>query len=227
VNLPFCDQVAYSVPGNTKNFANSTFLAHFYDNYAATMYANFEKALAQIACEAPSTQRYSLVRNCSDCAAAYKSWLCSVTIPRCEDFSASGDWLQPRNLLQPFPNGETLDNSTISSFPNNSAWHQSRNPMIDTVVKPGPYKEVLPCEDLCYNLTQSCPSALGFTCARPGMNGFAQSYGIRGAQDANGELYCNYPGSAHYISPAPGRSGVLEWPVLLAFGASALVFGML
>lgn len=92
---------------------------------------------------------------------------------------------------------------------------------------PGPYKEVLPCEDLCYNLTQSCPSALGFTCPRPGMTGFEQSYGLRGAQDENGEIYCNYPGSAHYISSAPGGVGVIDPKVLAAMVGLALAFGLL
>jgi calcium channel MID1 len=218
LNLPFCDQVAYSVPSNPNSFANSTLLATFYDSQAQSAYANFERALAQISCEAPATQRYSLVRTCDDCAAAYKSWLCSVAIPRCEDFNTAGAWLQPRNLQQPFPNGDSLDAATLAGFPNTSATMSSRNPSIDEVVKPGPYKEVLPCEDLCYNLTQSCPSALGFNCPRPGMLGFNTSYGIRGQQDENGEVYCNYPGAAHVFSGS-GRIGV-GWPVgALAFVA--------
>ena len=42
--------------------------------------------------------------------------------------------------------------------------NSSRNPLIDQVIKPGPWKEVLPCEDVCYRLVQSCPAALGFAC---------------------------------------------------------------
>ncbi|KAJ9142542.1 Stretch-activated Ca-permeable channel [Coniochaeta hoffmannii] len=220
LNLPFCDQVAYSVPSNPNSFANATLLATFYDNLAQSAYSNFQKALAQISCEAPATQRYSLVRTCDDCAAAYKSWLCSVTIPRCEDFSTTDAWLQPRNLRQAFPNGETLDAATLAGFGNTSAVTSSRNPAIDEVVRPGPYKEVLPCEDLCYNLTQSCPSALGFNCPRPGMVGFNTSYGIRGKQDENGEVYCNYPGAAHVFSGA-GRIG--DGAVGLALGVVGLL----
>ncbi|KAB5563277.1 stretch-activated Ca2+-permeable channel component-domain-containing protein [Coniochaeta sp. 2T2.1] len=204
LNLTFCDQVAYSVPSNPFTFSsNATRLAQFYDSQASSAYADFLKALAQISCEAPSTQLYSLVRTCDDCAAAYKSWLCSVVIPRCEDFSTTSPWLQPRNLGQDFPDGEKLDAATLASFPNNSATMQSRNKLIDDVVQPGPYKEVLPCEDLCYNLTQSCPAQLGFNCPRPGMVGFNTSYGQRGRQDENGEVYCNYPGAAHLFSAAP------------------------
>jgi calcium channel MID1 len=157
------------------------------------------------------------VRTCDDCAAAYKSWLCSVTVPRCEDFSTTDAWLQPRNLAQAFPDGEVLDVAALRGFENSSATMRSRVPLIDEVVRPGPYKEVLPCEDLCYNLTQSCPSALGFECPRPGMVGFNTSYGRRGKQDENGEVYCNYPGAAHVFSAAGRlRPGVVGLTVMVA-----------
>ncbi|KAJ4306547.1 hypothetical protein N0V88_001351 [Collariella sp. IMI 366227] len=148
-DLTFCDQVAYSVPSNPK-FGNSSQLAHFYDAYAANIYANFNKSLSQIACEAPSAQRYSLARNCTDCASAYKDWLCSVTIPRCDDFSSTETYLQPRAISQPFPDGEVIDPSKIGvlSMKNTTSYNSSRNPLIDEVVKPGPYKELLPWVDV-------------------------------------------------------------------------------
>ncbi|KAK0727956.1 stretch-activated Ca-permeable channel [Lasiosphaeria miniovina] len=208
-NLTFCDQVAYSVPSNPNKFGNATVLGQFYDNYAATMYANFNKSLAQIPCEAVSSQRYSLATNCSLCAAAYKEWLCSVTIPRCEDFSHDAAYLHPRALVQPFPNGDVLDQEALAAvhFENTSAFNSSRNPMIDQFVQPGPYKEVLPCEDLCYKLAQSCPAAMGFGCPLPGDPSFASSYGQRSSN-----LSCNYQGSAHLRSaavPAPPISWAL------------------
>lgn len=228
LNLTFCDQVAYSVPSNPTTFADASLLAAFYDTGAQTAYANFEKAMAQISCDAPSTQRYSLVRDCDDCAAAYKSWLCSVSIPRCEDFNSNQTWLQPRNLLQPFPNGDVLDAGQLAAWPNTSATRNSRNPAIDEVVRPGPYKEVLPCEDLCYNLTQSCPSAMGFGCPRPGMVGFDGSYGVRGVQDENGEVKCNYPGAAHLFSDAPRIRTMPGWLVMgvSIFGVMVAVSGL-
>ena len=48
--------------------------------------------------------------------------------------------------------------------------------MIDAQINPGPYKEILPCIDLCYNLEQSCPAALGFACPLEG-HGMNYSYG--------------------------------------------------
>ncbi|KAL2266559.1 hypothetical protein VTJ83DRAFT_5911 [Remersonia thermophila] len=211
VDLAFCDQVAYAVPSNP-NFGNSTKLAQFYDDYAATMYANFNKSLAQIACEAPPSQRYSLSRNCTDCAAAYKDWLCSVAIPRCEDFDNQAGYLQPRAVFQPFPDGSTLTPEELSAanVRNTTLFTASRNPLIDEVVKPGPYKELLPCDDVCYKLVQSCPAAMGFSCPVPGDIGFKGNYG---QHTPGGGLTCNFPGSAHLRSGS-GRmasGGMRRW----------------
>ncbi|GKT85069.1 calcium influx-promoting protein ehs1 [Colletotrichum tofieldiae] len=50
-DLQFCNETEYAVPANA-NKMNITQLAQFYDNYARDMYANFQKQLAQVACEA-------------------------------------------------------------------------------------------------------------------------------------------------------------------------------
>ncbi len=67
--------------------------------------------------------------------------------------------------------------------------------MIDAEIHPGPYKELLPCKDICYNLTRSCPAALGFACPLEG-HGLSYSYGN---PYSGGEISCN--------SPWPGMSG--------------------
>ena len=225
LNLEFCDQVAYSVPSNPNNpdFANSTQLAKFYDDYAAEMYRNFNRSLQQVACEAPSTQRYSLARNCTDCAVAYKDWLCSVTIPRCEDFDSGADYLQPRAMAQRFPNGEVLGGAIRDKFPLADTWayNSSRNARIDEIIKPGPYKEVLPCDDLCYNIVQSCPAVMGFSCPLPGDIGFAHSYGRRTPSGDGAGITCNYPGSAHVFSAA--TSARVPWLMGLAATAGSLL----
>ncbi|KAL2197595.1 stretch-activated Ca-permeable channel [Corynascus similis CBS 632.67] len=221
-DLTFCDQIAYSVPSNP-NFGNSTKLAEFYDNYARSAYANFEKSLAQVACDGPSSQRYSLARNCTDCAAAYKDWLCSVAIPRCEDFSNTASYLQPRAIDQPFPNGEKLDAEALALMPKTPAYMSSRNPLIDDIIKPGPHKELLPCDDLCHKLVQSCPASMEFGCPLPGTIGFAGNYAKR---DTSEGLTCNFPGSAHFPPaqfPSAGGRAVLNWGVM----AGALMVGLL
>ncbi|RMD42853.1 hypothetical protein DV735_g2253, partial [Chaetothyriales sp. CBS 134920] len=213
-NLTFCSEVAYAVPANPVLFppltGGYTQLAALYDSYAANMYNYFNYSLQQIPCNATSTAQFSLVRNCDDCARAYKQWLCAVTIPRCEDFNNTSTYLKPRNLGQDFING-----SSISVFPqyaeggsqhmllSNVATNSSRNAIIDTEIRPGPYKEVLPCKDLCWDLVQSCPAALGFSCplARAGLE---ESYGSR--SNDSGVISCSYLGAAYYLSGA-GRSG--------------------
>jgi calcium channel MID1 len=211
-NLSFCDQTAYAVPGNPNNFPNMTSLASFYDNGASQYYQNFQNVLAQIPCNTTSTAQYSLARNCDDCAAAYKAWLCSVYIPRCTDFSSDLPWLRPRSMIHPFPNGTMLPPEVVSVANQSAFLSSSRNPMIDQYVNPGPYKEILPCDDLCYNIVQSCPSSMSFGCPLPGRTSFNQSYGIK----SKTQVTCNYPGP-NYDQITSGSGTIM--PHLLMFVA--------
>jgi calcium channel MID1 len=176
-------------------------LAAFYDNYTQNYYNNFKKVLAQTPCDTTSSSKYSLARSCEDCEIAYKRWLCAVTIPRCTDYSSTKPWLIPRALSQPFPNGTFLPNEGVPPF-----MRTSRNPLIDQKVIPGPYKEVLPCHDLCYDVVQSCPASMGFQCPLPEDMGFNQSYGVRpegqqpGVVEKSTQITCNYPGAAYFLA---------------------------
>ncbi|KAJ6438669.1 calcium permeable channel [Purpureocillium lavendulum] len=181
-DLEFCDEIQYAVPGNPQKY-NNTALAKAYDDYAKSMYANFEKVMMQIPCGAGRTSRYSLARTCDDCMTAYKRWLCTVSIPRCEDFASNNAFALVRNAGQAFPNGTKLSTDALNTFGNLPFSMVSRNPFIDQTIQPGPYKEMLPCEDICYNVVQSCPAKIGFVCPRPKLVAFQYSYGQR---DANG-----------------------------------------
>ncbi|OLN84459.1 Calcium influx-promoting protein ehs1 [Colletotrichum chlorophyti] len=199
-DLEFCNETEYAVPANS-NKMNITQLAQFYDNYARDIYGNFQKQLAQVACEAPAVQQYSLARNCSDCEIAYKKWLCSVTIPRCEDFTSDHlNFSLIRNVNQTFPNGTLLPIDVQKRY-SARVYQHSRNPLIDEMVEPGPYREILPCAYLCYDLVQSCPASLGFNCPTPDDDIFNSSY----AEQGEG-LTCNYPGAVHN----PSRSSLLS-----------------
>ncbi|KAI1477178.1 stretch-activated Ca2+-permeable channel component-domain-containing protein [Daldinia eschscholtzii] len=217
-NLTFCEQTQYAVPGNPQTFPNATALGNFYDDYVRSKWDNFDKVLQQTPCEAPSTARYSLARGCEDCKTAYKRWLCSVAIPRCEDFSTPDRrFLQMRNIGATFPNGTKVDQDILNKHGNSKAFLSSRNPMIDEVVKPGPYKEVLPCENLCYELVQSCPASMGFKCPRPNSRfSFETSYGQKRRDNS---LSCNYPGSAHFI----GGAGMLSPSLAGLVGVTGLL----
>jgi calcium channel MID1 len=223
-NLTFCDEVAYAVPSNPNTYPSIENLGSLYDNYSQTAYQNFSYTLELMACNTTSAAKYSLSKDCDDCAAAYKQWVCAVTIPRCQDYSSQDPWLQPRNMGQGFYNNASMLSSSLlqqqynpmPSAPGNSiaqqqtfissfATNSSRNPtIIDEIIMPGPYKEVLPCEDLCYSLVQSCPAMLGFGCPYPG-RGLEASYGIR--NDA-GIITCSYLGAVYYLNDGAviGRS---------------------
>ena len=209
-NLSFCDSVSYAVPSNPYLFPlNSTQgqlpqLAAIYDSYAAEYYKYFNYSLQQIPCNTTATAQYSLVQNCTSCAAAYKKWLCAVTIPRCEDYASPEPWLHTRNLAQPFVNGSSVFSDSPSPHQqlllDATATNSSRNPRIDTLIMPGPYKEVLPCRDLCYDLVRACPAILGFSCPSQG-RGLKLSYGVRNAT-LGAAVQCNYPGQNYYQSGA-------------------------
>jgi len=101
------------------------------------------------------------------------------------------------------------------------ATNSSRNPLIDQTIQPGPYKEVLPCEDLCYDIVQSCPAIFGFGCPISG-KGMELSYGRR--SNDSGIITCSYVGAAYYLSSS-GRQKVLEigWMALTAFTVGTLL----
>ena len=223
-NLSFCTNVAYAVPTNPKNqtLSNLTELGAIYDDYASNMYTNFSKSLAQIPCNTTASAQYSLARNCTDCDRAYKNWLCAVAIPRCQDFSSPDPFLLPRAIGQQFPlNGSigTKDMNPIFGSKNMSVAYLSgsRNDIIDTAISPGPYKEVLPCKELCYDLIQSCPASLGFACPLKG-HGLDLSYGHVQKGEA---VTCNWPGRV-WGENAAGRVSMGFWGWLLALVAIEL-----
>ena len=161
------------------------------------LFKNFAYSLKQIACDTNPESQYSLAVTCDSCTRAYKQWLCAVTMPRCADFSSTQIHLQARNIGQTFINGSTPSLSLNPVFTDSNKllafMNFSRNSFIDTDIQPGPYKEILPCTDLCNKLVQSCPSALGFSCPSGGKGTFT-SYGVPGI-DIDGSPKCNNPGA--------------------------------
>lgn len=158
---------------------------------------------------------YSLAVGCDDCANAYKQWLCSVSIPRCEDFTKSASYLQVRNAGQDFINGSALPADSV--YRQSAVTNASRNPLIDSQIQPGPYKEILPCQDICYTLVKSCPSTFGFGC--PTGQWLNASYGYR---NGDGDITCSYLGAAYYLNGGPRV--VVGWA---GWGVVVLVAGWL
>lgn len=228
-DLEFCDNVAYAVPSSPKFKFDDDKLKALYDGQAKQYFKNFTNSLDQIACDAPSTAQYSLARNCTNCRDDYKKWLCSVLIPRCEDWTASDTWLVPRNINAEFSDGTIPFANNMSAEFNATmrdrfGYSKSRNPMIDEDIKPGPYKEMLPCEDLCFDIVRSCPAQLSFAC--PSMPARAQQYGKR---DPNGNiLTCSFPGAVVKLNVQSGASlfGVQSGSVALVASTFLAMFVM-
>lgn len=175
-DLPFCNQVAYSVPTNPDTFSTDSIwdIANQYDSQALSKFEPFGTALSQFNCE---TTQYSLVRNCTDCYRDYKSWLCAVTIPRCTDSTTSGDLSQG------------TDDVPISPALRDISVGASRNPWVDEIMKPGEWTELLPCIDLCYHVVQSCPPFLQFYCPEGDLATVQYGYWQNGSALVNGTLY--------------------------------------
>lgn len=208
-NLSFCTDTAYAVPYNPNLKLDNVALAKKYDERANRSYQNFSRSLQQIPCNTPLEASYSLVRNCTHCAAAYKAWLCAVTIPRCQDFSSSEVLFQPRSLAYPFWN-DTAATPIVTNREKLSARNMSaRNPWIDQEINPGPWKEVLPCRELCYNLVRSCPASLRFSC--PQDRWLKWNYG-----DEPHRFTCNDPTMAWRKESAASRGQGLTLWLLIA-----------
>ncbi|KAF2736838.1 hypothetical protein EJ04DRAFT_489123 [Polyplosphaeria fusca] len=220
--LDFCTDIAYAVPSSPEFKTNTTILAALYDNQAREYYENFTKSLAQVACDTTGTAQYSLARTCTDCANDYKTWLCSVLMPRCEDWSATDAWLHPRNINTPFPNGSLPDaeNKTLDALRNRFAYNQSRNSIIDETIKPGPYKELLPCDDLCYDIVRSCPAQLQFSC--PNEPALSLTYHKRDRGPLP-QLQCNFPGAVVELNPARGAAEGLRARLGVVVGVVVMV----
>ena len=228
-DLPFCSEVAYSVPANPTIFTTPSQLGLFYDNIAQMWYRNFSYSLQQVPCNSTDlTLRYSFTRDCNDCAAAYKTWLCAVSIPRCADLTSKLPYLAYRGLDTEFfnqtsnstvPNdaGILFSNNSDGSHSYNTASLRSRNSLIESMVRPGPYKEIKPCIDLCWSLVQSCPSDFKFTCPMLGSWGAEMSYGQR-SQD--GDITCSWLGAAYFLSG--GRRTLVSWSASWVVSWSAL-----
>ncbi|KAF8537167.1 stretch-activated Ca2+-permeable channel component-domain-containing protein [Trichophaea hybrida] len=182
-NLSFCSEVAYAVPSNPTIFGDLNNLTTFYDNNAQNWWQNFTYSLQQVQCNASSSAQYSPIRNCDDCAAAYKNWLCAVTIPRCMDYSSDLSYLAARSSNKLFWNATaqgwqkhpwmpTLSQDEVNNWTNSSGWlvngNQSmssapnRNAQIDDIVKPGPTKRFGPAKTFAGHWYRTVPLCWGF-----------------------------------------------------------------
>lgn len=119
-------------------------------------------------------------------------------------------------------NGSTLPIDVLNTYNRTQATNGSRVPLIDTDMKPGPYKEILPCDDLCYNVVKSCPASLSFNCPLPSSIGFNESYSMTGEGGVNANRTCNWPGRVVGISA--GHQNLPSAFLVLSIGVVILMF---
>jgi calcium channel MID1 len=214
-NLPFCSDVAYAVPANSTSTV--TDLVNFYDSNAQSLYGTFNNSIQQVSCNTTNSAQYSLVSSCTDCADSYKTWLCAVTIPRCVDLAApvlSGTAVIPRAMAN--ATAAQLQQAGVNATSARRSWaNSSRNALIDQSLGPGPYKELLPCANLCYDLARTCPTVMGFACPKqPAL--LARAYGVFSKQLAStGTWTCNFLGQDPDMPIPSGAGRARAWGSLV------------
>jgi hypothetical protein len=206
-NLPFCSDVAYAVPANSTSTVSD--LVNFYDSNARSLYQVFNNSIQQISCNTTNSARYSLVSTCDHCSDSYKTWLCAVSIPRCVDLTApapTGVAIVPRAMAN--ATDEQLRAVGVNGSYAQRSWvNGSRNALIDQSLAPGPYKELMPCANLCYDLVRTCPTAMGFACPKQAKL-LSRAYGIFNRQLAStGTWTCNFLGEDPEM-PIPSAAGL-------------------
>ncbi|POY70704.1 hypothetical protein BMF94_6287 [Rhodotorula taiwanensis] len=188
-NMPACPSVAYAVPA-PRSLGTDRLLSFFNDTISPYL-ANFTRTLTTFPCDRQPEGLFSVVSTCSDCADAYRDYVCAVTMPRCVDATSgtplnttvpqaviSGDvlasWTLPATyqtrLLrdEPFASRTPLfgpaNLSNTFPFLFNASYPASEANLARET--PFPYVEVPPCLDVCYLVQARCPFFLGFVCPK-------------------------------------------------------------
>nr|AVM41529.1 Mid [Ganoderma lucidum] len=201
--LPFCPSISYAVPlppprpPATVNTADTippavseTIIAYF---------SNFTTTLSTLAC---GRDHYSPLVSCADCQAAYRTWLCTVSFPRCTE--ASSNLTSTSSSSAPVSGPSDGAQSPMAAIQSVQANAAPRNPALPAFASA--YDALLPCLETCNAADRACPAFLGFKCPLPQFTA-ASSYGVgfvdsgesgqwgHGstgvAQDVWGNVWCN------------------------------------
>lgn len=200
-SVPFCPSVAYAAPLPNSDPAAGITGSMLPDNMTENLLsgmANFTVMLTTLAC---GRDLYSPLVTCADCQAAYRTWLCLVSFPRCTEYptssttSASSNSTSTASLAQVTPALQVHDAAN------------PRNPYLPAFSEN--YTALLPCIEMCNAVDRACPPFLGFACPKPQYTA-SWSYGVgyidsgeKGevgggstgtAADRWGNVYCNAGG---------------------------------
>ncbi|EMD35802.1 hypothetical protein CERSUDRAFT_115744 [Gelatoporia subvermispora B] len=210
-SLPFCPSTSWAVPLPAPSDPSQGHTANTLPNSLVDpiiqVLTNFTTMLTTFPC---GRDDYSPLVTCADCQAAYRTWLCTVTLPRCGEF--------PPNSSVATTSASSHSTSATSSalvqqlpaqMPLPALMPQPptvppRSPFLSPY--PATYDALLPCLETCNAVDRACPPFLGFKCPLPKFTASA-SYGVGyidsgnedemgggltgSAQDRWGNVWCN------------------------------------
>ncbi|KAG1792791.1 stretch-activated Ca2+-permeable channel component-domain-containing protein [Suillus plorans] len=187
-SLPFCPSTSYAVPllfpQSPASSYDSSNLPQSVSDPLLQYMTNFTTMLLTFAC---GRDLYSPLQTCESCQEAYRTWLCSVSFPRCAEPPSSSS--SPSSPMPALTLPQSGSNERNSFLPNVSYSYQT----------------VLPCLEVCSAADRACPIFLGMKCPTARFNA-ASSYGVgfidgkQGvfgsgstgtAQDRWGNVWCN------------------------------------
>ncbi|KAH9946563.1 stretch-activated Ca2+-permeable channel component-domain-containing protein [Amylocystis lapponica] len=171
-SLPFCPSVSYAAPLPLPvDPSLGLTAADLPENMTTPLLsglANFTTMLTTLAC---GRDEYSPLVTCVDCQAAYRAWLCLVSLPRCGEYPPSSSSSSAASFAsasptaqQPFPALQGVDASS-----------PTRNANVPPA--PGNYTALLPCLETCQAVDRACPPFLKFLCPVRQFTA-ADSYGV-------------------------------------------------
>ncbi|TBU28826.1 stretch-activated Ca2+-permeable channel component-domain-containing protein [Dichomitus squalens] len=200
--LPFCPSISYAVPLTPPRPPSSAHTASTIpSNVSDTIISylsNLTTTLTTLAC---GRDHYSPLVTCADCQAAYRTWLCTVSFPRCTESPENSTTSGITTVSGSSTQGPQVPLPAIKSVQANAT---PRNPTLPPFNSD--YETLLPCLETCNAADRACPAFLGFKCPLPKFTasnsygvGFVDSTedGVMGggttgvAQDVYGNVFCN------------------------------------
>ena len=172
--MPYCPRVSYAVPLPSLPFPitsyDSTNIPDSVSGPLISYLTNFTTSLLTFAC---GRDWYSPLQTCLDCQEAYRTWLCSISFPRCgESPTSSSSSTTVTSATASASSGTT----TISpALVVQEANVNQRNPNLPNTTSA--VEILLPCLETCNAVDRACPNFLGFACPVPRFNANV-SYGV-------------------------------------------------
>ena len=185
--LPYCPTTAYSVPlPEPPDSAPAYNASNLPDTLATPLLAYLSNFTASLLVTACGRDFYSPLQTCADCQAAYRRWLCAVSLPRCGEFPQDQQQQRQRQQQQQQAVVPALSPQPSGTTPRNAALGNSTE-----------YTALLPCIETCNAADRACPVFLGFRCPDAKVSTAQQSYGIGFIDSADGDVRDGgVPGSA-------------------------------